>query len=529
MEKQVVELSLDDILPNRFQPRIKFNETSINELAESIKEHGVIQPIVVRRIGDKYEIIAGERRYKASGIAGKTTIPAIVTDLNDKDSAEVALIENVQRQNLTPIEEAISYKKILDMGYLTQEALADKLGKTQSTIANKLRLLNLSDEVQEALLNEKISERHARSLLKLNDQKQQNQMLERIVTERLTVRKTDEEIKNMLNNNENAEIIGLEPTTKEEVPAVNVNIPTSSIIEDNSAYDPSPVADIAPMPNIEVNNPGFVDVDKIENQAQDINVEKTLADIDTLLKPSDILVSEPEIMPTVNPTANIFSNPSINEVVTPVVEPTLEENNEDDDAESILKPGKFFNLMEEEPETKEEVQPSPVPTMEPVVPTVDEKPEVPEKVDFSQFFTPKDPEPISFESSVQTPIVPEPTLEVKTTEPVAMEPVTPVVEETPVEPMSTVTPSFNDSFVDNPIDFNRPMPTYEPIYDLDDEEPVLPEPMKVEPTQSTGNGFRDVIKILRESEQKIEQAGFVLEMEEFDFDDMYQVIFKIKK
>ena len=151
-ERKVEQLKVSDILPNRFQPRIKFNESSINELSDSIKEHGVIQPIVVRTIGDKYEIIAGERRYKASVLAGKETIPAIVTSLNDKDSAEVALIENVQRQDLTPIEEAISYKKILDMGYLTQEQLAQKLGKNQSTIANKIRLLNLDEDVQEALL-----------------------------------------------------------------------------------------------------------------------------------------------------------------------------------------------------------------------------------------------------------------------------------------------------------------------------------------------------------------------------------------
>ena len=169
-EKIVVELELDDILPNRFQPRFKFHEQAITELAESIKEHGVIQPILVRRLGDKYEIIAGERRYKASLLAGKRTIPAIIAEVNDKDSAEVALIENVQRQDLTPIEEAVSYRKILDMGYLTQEQLAEKLGKTQSTISNKLRLLNLDDEVQEALLDEKISERHARSLLKNNNE-----------------------------------------------------------------------------------------------------------------------------------------------------------------------------------------------------------------------------------------------------------------------------------------------------------------------------------------------------------------------
>lgn len=194
INKKVVELNIDDVLPNRFQPRIKFSEEAITELSNSIKEHGVIQPIVVRPIGDKFEIIAGERRYKATCMAGLQTIPAIITDLNDKDSAEVALIENVQRENLTPIEEAISYKKILDMGYITQEALAAKLGKTQSTIANKLRLLNLDDEVQEALLKEKISERHARSLLKLTDKEIQRQMLRKIIAERMPVRKADEEI-----------------------------------------------------------------------------------------------------------------------------------------------------------------------------------------------------------------------------------------------------------------------------------------------------------------------------------------------
>ena len=197
-EKKVVELDVNDILPNRFQPRIKFNEDSINELCDSIREHGVIQPIVVRKMGDKFEIIAGERRFKASLLAGKMTIPAVVTELNDKDSAEVALIENVQRRDLTPIEEAISYKKILDMGYLTQEDLAIKLGKTQSTVANKLRLLNLTEDVQEALLEEKISERHARSLLKLTNPAQQREMLENIITNRLTVRKTDDAIAKLL-------------------------------------------------------------------------------------------------------------------------------------------------------------------------------------------------------------------------------------------------------------------------------------------------------------------------------------------
>ena len=165
LDTKVSILNINDILPNRFQPRIKFGEEKINELAESIRKYGVIQPIIVRSIGDKYEIIAGERRYKASIMAGLREIPAIINNLDDKDSSEIALIENVQRENLTPIEEAISIKKILDMGGKTQEQIAEKLGMSQAGLANKLRLLNLEESVQEALLEKKISERHARSLV----------------------------------------------------------------------------------------------------------------------------------------------------------------------------------------------------------------------------------------------------------------------------------------------------------------------------------------------------------------------------
>ncbi len=244
--RKVVELPLEDVLPNRFQPRIKFSEDAINELSESIKEHGVIQPIVVRPVGDRYEIIAGERRFKASTLAGLQTIPAIIINLNDKDSAEVALIENVQRQDLTPIEEAISYKKILDMGYLNQENLADKIGKSQSSIANKLRLLNLDEEVQEALLNGKISERHARSLLKLTNKDEQVSLLNKIITERLTVRKTDEEISKMLNGNKEETIkpSEVEVLSFEEpiiIPSDDVvtkfNIPTNPIIEESTGTE----------------------------------------------------------------------------------------------------------------------------------------------------------------------------------------------------------------------------------------------------------------------------------------------------
>ena len=197
MEKEIIEVSLDDIIPNRFQPRLSFDEDELNGLAKSIRQMGIIQPLVLRKLGDKYEIIAGERRYKASFIAGLTKVPAVVIDLNDNESAEVAIVENIQRKNLTALEEAKSYKKLLDRGYLTQEELATRMGKTQGSISNKLRLLNLSPAVQEALLNNEISERHARSLLKIEDEDEQVEVLRRIINERLNVRDTDRLIDNL--------------------------------------------------------------------------------------------------------------------------------------------------------------------------------------------------------------------------------------------------------------------------------------------------------------------------------------------
>ncbi len=218
MESQVQNVNIDLIIPNRFQPRLSFDEKALNELAESIKQHGIIQPLIVRQLADRYEIIAGERRYKAAILAGLSTVPVIVTNLSDSKSAEVALVENIQRKNLSSIEEALSYKRKIDKDNLTQEQLAKLLGLSQSTVANRLRLLNLSNEVQDALLKEKISERHARSLLQISDKNKQNELLNRIITERLTVRQLDEIIKKELSS----------PSTyAEEVPS-NLEQPLSS-------------------------------------------------------------------------------------------------------------------------------------------------------------------------------------------------------------------------------------------------------------------------------------------------------------
>ena len=192
-----VYLYLDDIIPNRFQPREIFDEKALKELAVSIKEHGVIQPIIVRSVNGKYEIIAGERRYKASALAGMTKIPAIIRNLDDKESSKVALLENLQRKNLNPIEEARTYQKILEIDQMTQDELAKTMGKSQSAIANKLRLLALPDEIQDALLKEQISERHARTLLNISDPTEQKNMLKKVISNKMTVRALEEEISKM--------------------------------------------------------------------------------------------------------------------------------------------------------------------------------------------------------------------------------------------------------------------------------------------------------------------------------------------
>jgi len=193
--EEVIKLPIDQIVPNRFQPRTIFDDGKIEELSRTIHTHGVIQPIVVRKTSEnQYEIIAGERRYRAMKKLQWTEVPAIVRNLTDKETASIALIENLQREELTAIEEAVAYQKLLELHELTQEALAQRLGKGQSTVANKLRLLKLPDEVQQAILKRKISERHARALIAIKDQPLQLEILQQTIENDWNVRQLEEHI-----------------------------------------------------------------------------------------------------------------------------------------------------------------------------------------------------------------------------------------------------------------------------------------------------------------------------------------------
>ncbi len=233
MEKTILQVPVEDIIPNRFQPRLSFDDTSLNDLALSIKQHGIIQPLVLRRKNDKYEIIAGERRFKAAKLAGLASVPAVISNLDDNASAEVAIVENIQRKDLTAIEEAKSFQALLDKGYMTQDELARKMGLSQSAISNKLRLLTLDESVQEAILSEKISERHARTLLKVPSHEKQKELLNKIINERLTVKQLEDEIKNMELTPNNEINVNPEPIApKEEMLSDNNNNNNLGSIED---------------------------------------------------------------------------------------------------------------------------------------------------------------------------------------------------------------------------------------------------------------------------------------------------------
>ena len=194
-EKQseaILELAIADIQPNPFQPRTHFDPAQLEELASSIREYGVLQPVIVRLVDGKYQLVSGERRFRASQLAQKETVPALLRQLNDREVAEMALIENLQREDLNYFEEAEGYARLIQEFQITQEVVAKKMGKSQPTIANKLRLLHLSEKVRREISVDVITERHVRSLLKLKNEDLQLEALNRIYKGNLNVRQPDD-------------------------------------------------------------------------------------------------------------------------------------------------------------------------------------------------------------------------------------------------------------------------------------------------------------------------------------------------
>lgn len=224
-EKEIKEIALSEIRSNPYQPRKVFDEQALEELAESIKEHGVVQPIIVKKSIKGYELIAGERRTKASKLAGKETIPAIIREFNDQEMMEIALIENIQRENLNPIEEAMAFKNIIEQSKMTQEQIASKFGKSRSYITNLLGLLNLPKSVQDLVAKNEISMSHARTLSKIDDSQKVIELADKIIDEKLNVRDIEQIASNttlpkrvkITRNNENIKYSIFENTMRDKI------------------------------------------------------------------------------------------------------------------------------------------------------------------------------------------------------------------------------------------------------------------------------------------------------------------------
>ncbi len=517
---KLAELEIRDILPNRFQPRIHFDEQKLIELSESIRKYGVIQPIVVRPINNKYEIIAGERRYKASVLANRATIPAIIVNLSDKESEEIALLENIQRQELTAIEEAVSYKRILDMGYITQEALAKKLGKAQSTIANKIRLLNLDDQVQDALLHGKISERHARSLLRINNKNMQVDLLNRIIKERLTVKRTDEEIKKILNSqtDNTQKIITERPKVTTE--------PVETLVVTPTKLQATPVGVHELNTSVRLNNKeergqGFMDIDRIMKEAQDINVTPPANDISELMKQDATTVKpEPVVAPVQQPTAQpseIDANKFINfssavRESEPVKAPEPVQESVSFDSIFNQKPVDYRQPVESNLATQITPQPMPEPQVPPT------------------------PTPMPAQEANVTPTP------VTTSEPVYHN-LTNNIPETPVYNNPGMTapyqPPVQPVTVDQPVVTNIPgpdileasQPTIQPVSTATPatQPSLMDNIVKPVPEAPNSHNFREVINLIRQCADQVEKLGYYIDVDELDLENSYQVVFKIDK
>ena len=198
-EENVLTVKMTEIEPNRKQPRKQFDEDGLLELAESIKQFGVLQPLLVQKKDDYFEIIAGERRWRASKLAGLKEVPVIIKDFSEQEAVEISLIENIQRENLNPIEEAVAFKRLMEEFHLKQDTIAERVSKSRTAVTNSMRLLKLDERVQQMLIDEMLSTGHARALLAIEDKEMQHSAAIKVFDEKLSVRETEKLVKDILN------------------------------------------------------------------------------------------------------------------------------------------------------------------------------------------------------------------------------------------------------------------------------------------------------------------------------------------
>ncbi len=514
LEPSVLQVHIEDIIPNRFQPRLSFDDQGLKELSDSIKEHGIIQPLVLRKLGDKYEIIAGERRYKAAQMAGLQTVPAVIANIDDNKSAEIALVENVQRRDLTAIEEARSYKSLLDKGYLTQDQLAKRMGLSQPAIANKLRLLNLDEEVQQALLEDKISERHARTLLSLEDKNAQREWLHRIINERLTVRQLDLELRKLRDaNQEDSE------EESSDVPIVSA-MPSIEDIKAN-AVD---LKDAKKTPNVEPN-----EIETLE----DTTPSSPLETLDNL-EPSNSNLNIPNdnINPNLNLASEIPNNQNNNSSFTQatmVPEFNIATPNSastfisQDTLQQPQEEKKYFGMADNLPPIEEQPQTNFM-----------------SAADFSNNQANSENQIEEPNSSPKLEIFDAPATDNSFINDFK-QPEEPKVDIMP--PINNQMSSFNQDY--NPMEINASNKYFTPIQDerpeitINNNQNTMVDPMDAvanlnnensnNSTSSDGLELKDAIAAIRSCIESLGDQGFFINVEEIDFDSNYQITMQIHK
>ena len=478
-ENQIVQVKIEDIVPNRYQPRLKFNDQDLSELASSIRQYGIIEPLTLRPFDTKYEIIAGERRYRAAKLLGMQTVPAIIMNINDATSAELAIVENVQRKNLNAIEEARAYKKILEIENITQEELAKKIGKNQATISNKIRLLELATEVQDAVLNNQISERHARTILQLNNYESQKEVLKRIIEEKLTVKLTEELIQsNYKNSISNKNNIGDDNEMNDQNFNTLTNQPVGTIPE-----TPLPQEQPQQPTNSMFNNNFFPSLED----------EKTNMELNSFnAQPAEPTIPQtptPEVSPMAsNPMPEANVNPW--DIPAPSVDPQPAPSPAPTDPLAGFVPA---------PE-----QPTP---QEPTAPTVDGN------------NIPIGPNPMDFQNNQLNP--------------------EPAPSPAPIDPLAGFVPTPEQPVVQEPTNIgpfepqnmnNIPQPELQPQNPLpgfiDQQSFNQPTPNVVPGLNSNTN---ELVPMIRKAISEIDPSGSKIQTSELDLDNEYQIIIKIPK
>lgn len=483
LESGVLQIHIEDIIPNRFQPRLTFDEQGLKELADSIREHGIIQPLVLRKLGDKYEIIAGERRYKAAQIAGLTTVPAVISNIDDQKSAEVALVENVQRRDLTAIEEARSYKNLLDKGYLTQEQLAKRMGLSQPAIANKLRLLNLDEEVQQALLEERISERHARTLLTLTDKAAQREWLHRVINERLTVRQLDIELKKLKSAND---------------------LLVSSDDDDDATGDVPIVSAIPSIEDIKANAVDISEANKISTQEQNNDSFEML----------DIGMPTPQNQP-ITPLFNdpIGTNDNSFTTATTIPEFNIATPNS---SSTFVQTNNINNVDDNKFFTFEPQEPAPAPVFTPLSTST-----APSSLGEFEIFDAQGEDSFISATSISEP----------------------TVQPNPMESVSTFQPVNNGPEMN--LDLSANNKYFTPPTEVSQQVTIQSQlEREVDPMQAVSNlvdnqspafimesekNLKEAISTIRTCIEGLGNKGYFIDVEEIDFDSNYQITMRIHK